>query len=70
MQRYFSIGSSTLAALMAAHRETASRHETNHTSFNPAGIAEMERHLDDTAAMLDVEPAPGIRTKEHKAERA
>lgn len=63
MQRHFSIGSSTLAALMAAHREAASGPEANHTAFNPAGIAEMDRYLDN-------EFAPDIRITDHKAARA
>jgi hypothetical protein len=55
MQRYFSVGTSTLVALMAAHREAANSSKTRPAIFDQAIVAEMNRYLASCVPALDAE---------------
>ena len=69
MQRYLSVGVSTLVALMAAHRAAAGSDETRLAAFNQEEIARIDadlragrwRHTSNVTALRG-EPAFRLRT--------
>lgn len=61
MQRFFSVGISTLVALMAAHREAANSSKTIPAVFNQADVAKMKPYLAGNAPAAQRTPAALVK---------
>jgi hypothetical protein len=58
MQRYHSLGTSTIVALMAAHRAVSSRAYVTPTVFDQEAVTTTSRYLAGDALALDEKRAP------------
>jgi hypothetical protein len=70
MPRYFSVGISTLVALMAAHREAANSSKAMPAVFNQASVTAMNLYLTGSAPAVNTERTPTVSATEHADGRA
>jgi hypothetical protein len=65
MQRYFSVGISTLVALMAAHRKAANSSESAPAVYDQTCVTELILNLAGNAPAGDAEQTPAAAVTEH-----